>query len=306
MMRQLSATSRRLTSGPVVIMARPFAPGNIGAVASAMANFGMSEMRIVQPQTPAWRRDPEAVAAAGDAEALLDAARTFETLHEATDDLHLVLATTARDRGRWGDGLGDSPVLSPRTACRRAADAVGAGQRVGLLFGSETNGLSRDELRSADVLVTVPTNPSFPSLNLAQAVLLLGYEYHSQAAIVTAASGDATSASREDLPATSGDVRGVVELWIDLLRGGGFFRDPRVAKAADPRAAEVVRAAAVWEASRSLAMGDKLRSLLRRSRPSADEVGLLDALLQGLAPQRQQRLRQPPPPRDSEGGESRR
>lgn len=291
-------TRRCLSSGPVVLLARPFAPGNIGAAASAMSNFGMSELRIVQPQTPTWRSDPEAVAAAAGSTSLLDAARTFDTLREATDDLHLVLATTARDRGRWGDGLGDSQVLSPRVACRRAADAVSAGQRVGLLFGSETNGLSREELRSAHVLVTVPTNPSFSSLNLAQAVLLLGHEYHSQAAVATAAGSEGS----EELPATSGAVRGVLELWIFLLRGGGFFQDPRVAKAADPHAAEVTRAAAIWEASRSLAMGDKLRSLLHRSRPSADEVGLLSDALQGLAPQQRQTL---PPPRDGAGGESR-
>ena len=202
----MMTTRRCLSSGPVVLLARPFAPGNIGAAASAMSNFGMSELRIVQPQTPTWRSDPEAVAAAAGSTSLLDAARTFDTLHEATDDLHLVLATTARDRGRWGDGLGDSQVLSPRVACRRAADAVSAGQRVGLLFGSETNGLSREELRSAHVLVTVPTNPSFSSLNLAQAVLLLGHEYHSQAAVATAAGSEGS----EELPATSGAVRSVL------------------------------------------------------------------------------------------------
>lgn len=273
-----------------MLLARPFAPGNIGAVASAMSNFGMCDLRIIDPQTATWRGDPEAVAAAAGSTALLDAARTFSTLHDATDDLHLVLATTARDRGR-GDGLsGDSPVLSPRAACRRAADAVGAGQRVGLLFGSETNGLSRDELRSAHVLVTVPTNPSFSSLNLAQAVLLLGYEYQSQSSSTAVTSGDG-----EPL-ATSGAVRGVLELWIDLLRDACFFRDPRVAKAADPHAAEVVRASAVWEESRSLAMGDKLRSVLHRSRPSEDDVGLLSDALHGLTQRQRQRQ-----PRDGAG-----
>ena len=155
---------------PVILLARPFAPGNIGAVARAMLNFGLSDLRLVAPLTENWLTE-EAQARACGAAPLLDEAQTFADMPAATDDLQLVLATTARPRDA------NVPVLTPRAAAELAAAAVASGQRVGLLFGSEKNGLDNDELLCANRLVTVPTNPQFSSLNLAQAVLLLCYEY---------------------------------------------------------------------------------------------------------------------------------
>lgn len=147
---------------PVILLARPFAPGNIGAVARAMLNFGMSDLRLVAPLTQPWLTD-EAQARACGAAPLLDEAQTFTDMPAATDDLQLVLATTARPRDA------NVPVLTPRAAAELAAEAIASGQRVGLLFGSEKNGLLNEELLCANRLVTVPTNPQFSSLNLAQA-----------------------------------------------------------------------------------------------------------------------------------------
>ena len=147
---------------PVILLARPFAPGNIGAVARAMLNFGLSDLRLVAPLTQPWLTD-EAQARACGAAPLLDEAQTYADMPAATDDLQLVLATTARPRDA------NVPVLTPRAAAEMAAEAIASGQRVGLLFGSEKNGLDNEELLCANALVSVPTNPQFSSLNLAQA-----------------------------------------------------------------------------------------------------------------------------------------
>lgn len=163
---------------PVVILVRPQLAENIGMCARAMANFGLSELRLVAPRD-GWpqktRMKKGAVSAAAGATFILEKAVLFETLEEATGDLHHVFATTARERGQA------KPVLAPAAAMADAHLRIGRGERIGLMFGPERTGLENDDIALASTIITFPVNPEFASLNLAQAVLLTGYEWFRQA-----------------------------------------------------------------------------------------------------------------------------
>src|SRR5580693_9529451 len=165
-------TRPRLSGGPTVILVRPQLAVNIGMCARAMANFGLDDLRLVNPRQ-GWPRSDEyrevAYSAAAGATDLLDAAKLFPSVEAAVGDLHVVYATTARERGQM------KAVLSPSIAMGAAAEA--AGEKRGVLFGPERTGLDNDEVALADAIVTFPANPTYASLNLAQAVLLVGYEW---------------------------------------------------------------------------------------------------------------------------------
>jgi tRNA/rRNA methyltransferase len=175
--KRRSETSAR---GPVVILVAPQLGENIGAAARAMLNAGLTEMRLVHPRD-GWPNE-KAVAAAAGAEAVLTEARLFDRTAEAVGDLTRVYAATARHREMI------KPVVTARQAALELRAAVGRGERVGLMFGPERAGLTNDDLTLADTLVTVPLNPGFSSLNLAQAVLILSYEWFQ--------AGDGTEARR--------------------------------------------------------------------------------------------------------------
>lgn len=152
---------------PVVILVRPQMGENIGASARAMLNFGLTEMRLVDPRD-GWP-NPRAVAmASGAAGQVLDRARVYPTLAQAMEGIDLAFATTARGREL------SKPVHSPASAMAMARAHRG---RCAIIFGPERTGLENDDVARANAIVTVPVNPDFPSLNLAQAVLLMGYEY---------------------------------------------------------------------------------------------------------------------------------
>ncbi len=152
---------------PVIILVRPQMGENIGASARAMLNFGLTEMRLVEPRD-GWP-NPRAVAmASGAAGQVLDAARVYPTLAEAMEGIDFAFATTARGREL------SKPVHTPATAMEMARAYPG---RCAIIFGPERTGLENDDVARANAIVTVPVNPDFPSLNLAQAVLLMGYEY---------------------------------------------------------------------------------------------------------------------------------
>jgi tRNA/rRNA methyltransferase len=153
---------------PAIILSAPQLGENIGAAARAMANFGLSDLRLVAPRD-GWPNDKATAMAAGAAH-ITEVARVFGSLKEALGDLHLVFATTARDRGITKE------VLTPAECARRLRHAAARGQRTGILFGNERAGLDNDEISLADAVVTVPT-AAFASMNLGQAVLLLGYEW---------------------------------------------------------------------------------------------------------------------------------
>jgi len=157
---------------PVLILVRPQMGENIGAAARGMLNFGLDTLRLVAPRD-GWP-NPKAVAMASGAGRLLDRAGLFPDVATAVADCHYVFATTARPRELT------KPVLAPEEAMGQARGLIAAGKRVAVLFGPERTGLDNDEVAQANAIVTVPVNPEFPSLNLAQCVLLTGYEWRRQ------------------------------------------------------------------------------------------------------------------------------
>lgn len=159
---------------PVVILVEPQMGENIGMAARAMANFALAELRLVAPRD-GWP-NPAATATAAGATHLLENAAVYPDARAAIADLTLVYATTARERGQM------KRVAGPKDAVAEARPAIAAGGRVGILFGREREGLWNEEIALADAILTYPVNPAFPSLNLAQAVLILGYEWFSQEA----------------------------------------------------------------------------------------------------------------------------
>ena len=169
----MAGTNRKAASvvesgrGPVVILVRPQLGQNIGMVARAMLNCGLLDLRLVAPRD-GWP-NPDAKSAASGALPVIESAQLFDTTEAAIADLHRVYVTTARPREQV------RAVVTPRQAAEEIRVLEAAEERVGLLFGPERTGLSNDDIALADVIVTVPLNPAFSSLNLAQAVLLLAY-----------------------------------------------------------------------------------------------------------------------------------
>ena len=155
--------------GPTIILVEPQLGENIGMVARAMGNFALTHLRIVNPRD-GWPNVSAQRAAAG-ADHILDQAELFSTLDEAVADLDLLFATTARPHDQA------KPVVSPEAAAREIVSHLASGGKVGVLFGRERWGLTNEEVARANRIVTFPVNPGFASLNLAQAVLLMGYEW---------------------------------------------------------------------------------------------------------------------------------
>jgi tRNA/rRNA methyltransferase len=161
-------------AGPVVVLVEPQLGENIGAAARVMANFGLSRLRLVAPRQ-AWPNPKASMMAAG-ADRVLDAAQLFDTAAAAIADCAFVLATTARAHDQA------KPVVGPEAAARELAPRVAAGETVAIMFGRERIGLLNEEVALADRIVTFPVNPAFASLNLAQAVAIMGYEWFKLAA----------------------------------------------------------------------------------------------------------------------------
>ncbi len=167
-------TKEAMTGGPAIVLVRSQLAVNIGMCARAMANFGLDDLRLVNPRE-GWPREDNhrdtAYAAAAGAAYLLDKARVFDSLKEAVADLNVVFATTARERGQG------KPVLAPVDAMADARARAAHGEKIGVMFGPERTGLDNDEISFATAIVSFPVNPAYASLNLAQAVLLIGYEW---------------------------------------------------------------------------------------------------------------------------------
>ena len=158
-----------IPGSPVVILVRPQLADNIGSVARCMANGGLFHLRLVAPrdgwpQERAWRT-------ASGADRILDELTLHPTVADAVADLHRVFATCPRDRHII------KPVLTARAAATEVHEAAGRGLRCGILFGPERAGLDNDDMAEADTLVRYPLNPAFSSLNLAQAVMVMAYEW---------------------------------------------------------------------------------------------------------------------------------
>jgi tRNA/rRNA methyltransferase len=155
--------------GPIVVLVEPQLGENIGSTARAMANFGLSHLRLVKPRQ-GWPNEKARVMAAG-ADRVLDGAVLYDTAAAAVADCTMVVAATARAHDQA------KPVVGPEEAVRLMAPGVAAGENVAILFGRERYGLEGHEVGLADRIVTFPINPAFASLNLSQAVLVMAYEW---------------------------------------------------------------------------------------------------------------------------------
>ena len=155
--------------GPAVILVQPQLGENIGTAARAMLNCGLADLRLVRPRD-GWPND-KAVAAASGADVVLDRARLYARTEDAVADLHNVYAATTRARDMI------KPVATARRAGADMRAAEARGERCGVLFGPERTGLENDNVALADTVLAIPLNPAFASLNLAQAVLLVAYEW---------------------------------------------------------------------------------------------------------------------------------
>ena len=199
---------------PVIVLVRPQLGENIGKAARAMLNFGLTEMRLVAPRD-GWP-NPHAGPAAAGADRLLEEARVFPTLAEAVADCAHVYATTVRKRGVT------KPVLTPEEAARAVTVQPG---RSAIVFGPERSGLETEEVALARAIVTVPVNPEFASLNLAQAVILVAYEWSRGRAL--------SQPTVEELlpPAPQAELDAMIAHFEALLEPSGYFRPPSRAAA---------------------------------------------------------------------------
>ena len=199
-------------AAPVVVLVRPQLGENIGMVARAMLNCGLSSLRLVAPRD-GWP-NPKAERAASGADVVLEQAAVFETVAAAVADLQHVLATTARHRELT------QRILTPRRAAADMRAWIAAGEPVGILFGPERAGLTNDDLVCADSVLSIPLNPQFSSLNIAQAVLLVAYEW-------LAAADDTPARRLSDpavRPATKDQLQTLFEHLERALDQSGFLR----------------------------------------------------------------------------------
>ena len=194
---------------PAIILVRPQLGENIGKAARAMLNFGLTELRLVAPRD-GWP-NPQAGPAASGADAVLADARVFDSVADAVADCAHVYATTVRRRGVT------KPVVTPEAA---AAAIVGARARSAILFGPERSGLETDDVALARTIVTVPINPQFGSLNLAQAVILVAYEWSKHQSL------ESPPATELDPPAPQEEWEGMFGQLDAMLEASGFYFPP--------------------------------------------------------------------------------
>jgi tRNA/rRNA methyltransferase len=212
----MSEISEKLIKGPVIILVEPQLGENIGTAARAMANFGVVDLRIVNPRD-GWPSE-RARAAASRADHVIDSVRVFESVESAIADLGFVYATTARERDLAKD------VVGPRKAAKRLLERHGAAG-VGVLFGREKSGLTNDEVALADEILTLPVDPNFSSLNIAQAVLIVAYEWR-LAVLGAEDAGMPFAGPAEEELATKDDLIRFFEHFEGALDFVNFFRPP--------------------------------------------------------------------------------
>jgi tRNA/rRNA methyltransferase len=194
---------------PVIVLVRPQLGQNVGKAARAMLNFGLTELRLVAPRD-GWP-NPDAGPAASGADAVLDQAQVFETTAEAVADCSHVYASTVRRRDLV------LPVVDPAGMAEGMAACRG---RSAILFGPERSGLETGDVALANAIVTVPINPDFGSLNLAQAVILLAYEWSKRGALAV------PTARETEPPAAHAELDGLIGQLDDALEDVGYFHPP--------------------------------------------------------------------------------
>jgi tRNA/rRNA methyltransferase len=197
---------------PAVILVRPQMGENIGAAARAMKNFGLDEMRIVDPRD-GWP-NKKAHAMASRADDILDNAALFDNTPAAVADLHAVYAATARSREM------EKPCLTPREAVADMRRRLGAGQQLGILFGGEKAGLDNDDATLAQSIIQIPANPAFSSLNLGQAVLLVAYEWFTFGPVPE------PEPAGDGLPVTLDELHFFENRLEEELTSAGFLKPP--------------------------------------------------------------------------------
>ncbi|MFL6725934.1 MAG: RNA methyltransferase [Sphingomicrobium sp.] len=198
-----------VTAKPVIVLVRPQLGQNIGKAARAMLNFGLTEMRLVAPRD-GWP-NPEAGPAASGADSVLEQARVFPAVHAAIADCSLVFASTVRRRDLV------MPVVDPE----EMADRIAASRdRSAILLGPERSGLETEEVALANAIITVPINPEFASLNLAQAVILLAYEWSKRAVLVQ------PTVKEAEPPAPHAELDGLIDQLNGELDAKGYFHPP--------------------------------------------------------------------------------
>jgi tRNA/rRNA methyltransferase len=250
---------------PAIILSEPQLGENIGACARAMANFGLIDLRIVAPRD-GWP-NAKAEAMAANAAHLIAAAKVYPGVREAIGGLQIIYATTGRDRSMA------KVILTPQEAAVRLREAAMRGIKTGLLFGNERAGLTNDEVALADCVITIPTEPGFASINLGQAVLLLGYEWFK--------TGDSTPPERIEhgiaQPAPREELIRLFEHLEEELEKGGFLYPP----------------------GNRPGMIRNLRNILHRAQLTDQEVRTLRGVIVALT---QGKRRDPWPPEGEEGG----
>jgi tRNA/rRNA methyltransferase len=201
---------------PAIILVSPQMGENIGAAARAMANCALTELRLVAPRD-GWPNE-KAIASASGATAILDGAKLYDTTREAIADLSYVVASTARPRDLV------KPVLTPEYVIGELRSRIAGGAGCGILFGAERTGLLNEDIGLADVIITVPLNPDFTSLNLAQAVLLIGHEWFK--------SGDKTPprvlGQNGSQAATKEELINLFDHLEEELQAGDYFKNPQM------------------------------------------------------------------------------
>ncbi len=195
-----------MSTPPIIILVRPQLGENIGKAARAMLNFGLVDLRLVAPRD-GWP-NPSAGPSASGADIVLERAQVFETLEEAVADVNHIYATTVRKRGVT------KPVLTPEIAAQEIHHSAG---KSAILFGMERSGLAVDEVAMARTIITVPINPEFSSLNLAQAVVLIAYEWSKYQSLAIPTSVPI------DPPAPHGEFEEMVGALFEILETRGYF-----------------------------------------------------------------------------------
>jgi tRNA/rRNA methyltransferase len=237
-----------VSAKPLIVLVRPQLGQNIGKAARAMLNFGLTEMRLVAPRD-GWP-NPEAGPAASGADEVLERAQLFDTAEAAIADCSLVFASTVRRRDLV------MPVVGPE---QMAEDIAASPGRSAILFGPERSGLETEEVALAKAIVTVPINPDFGSLNLAQAVILLAYECSRRA-------GLAQPTVKETEPAAPhGDLEGLIEHLNGELDAKGYFHPPSRTQATK-NTLRTIFTKAGWSSREIKAIRGVIRALVRPAR----------------------------------------
>ncbi len=234
--------------GPIVVLVEPQLGENIGAAARAMANFGLSQLRLVKPREP-WP-NPQAQKMAAGADRVLQDARLYDTIEAAIADCTLVFATTARAHDQA------KRVVDAAEAAQLMAPRISAGESAAVLFGRERYGLENDEVALADHIVTLPVNPAFASLNLAQAVVIVAYEWFKRAG-----SGLPFGMPQKSPPANKHQLNAFVSAVEHELEKVEFFRPP------DKRGTMQVN----------------LRNIFSRMQPTQQDIRTLHGVIMALA-----------------------